>query len=480
MAAIYLDIDLARWPAGHVPGWKTVETLPCSNAPSYRERAVVEHAIATGLIQDDEHDSSGEESGGGESSGGESGGGGGGGESGGGGGVESSGGDAVRASQIDCSVALSANTVDALVGSDSEGDEPPALSQGAVGRAFVDSTEQTVVIGASQRLLSEAEPDEESGDESADESKDDRECDDDSGPRVPRDLADVNLMKPGEHRDEYESLSSGSDYGQFSDDDDVEPVRPQSEEDEPSDDEVSPHMDAAFIETLGGTLSIDHMDKDALRELEWSPTSTTFEDDVTCFPGLVQDTARPIPELRAKKDSPLDLLFYFLPKSLWMRITSETNRVKRQTIKDEDFLAAPTPSPAARKRRRPAFSGHTLVQFDDWVTVKGGIQKRRQRSCKVCSLYRGQAKKSFQTTYYCPDCSNGDAKFYLCDKARRGGDKTCFQVWHEEFACGADIPAHLGKRVVLRRAPKAVGVRKKTRREILREDNVSDEEEAGS
>ncbi|ETI30511.1 hypothetical protein F442_02741, partial [Phytophthora nicotianae P10297] len=84
------------------------------------------------------------------------------------------------------------------------------------------------------------------------------------------------------------------------------------------------------------------------------------------------------------------------------------------------------------------------------------------------------------TTYYCPDCSNGDAKFYLCGKARRGGDKTCFQVWHEDFACGDKIPAHLGKRVVLRRAPKAVGDRKKTRWEILREDNGSAADEAES
>ncbi|ETP24221.1 hypothetical protein F441_02736 [Phytophthora nicotianae CJ01A1] len=141
--------------------------------------------------------------------------------------------------------------------------------------------------------------------------------------------------------------------------------------------------------------------------------------------------------------------------------------------KDEGFLAAPPPPPSpARKRRRPASSGHTLVQFDDWVTVRGGIQKRRQRSCKL--------KTSFQTTYYSPDCSNGDAKFYLCGKARRGGDKTCFQVWHEDFACGDKIPAHLGKRVVLRRAPKAVGDRKKTRWEILREDNGSAADEAES
>ncbi|RLN66116.1 hypothetical protein BBJ28_00011811 [Nothophytophthora sp. Chile5] len=251
-------------------------------------------------------------------------------------------GEMVRASQIDCSVALSANTVDALFRSDREGGETPDLSQNVVGRAVelsqpdtadtMDVTEHTVVIGAFQWLLSEMEPDSESGDESVEETKDDRGCDDDGGPLVPRDPAGVNVMKPEDHRDDYESLSSNSDYGQFSDDDYVEPVRPQPNEDGSSDDEESPHMDAAFIEALGGSLSIDQMDQNALRNLKWSAASSVLEDELSCFRGLVQETAHPIPGLRPKKDSPLDLMFYFLPKSLWMRITRETSRVKRQTV----------------------------------------------------------------------------------------------------------------------------------------------------
>ncbi|ETI33971.1 hypothetical protein F443_19412 [Phytophthora nicotianae P1569] len=137
-------------------------------------------------------------------------------------------------------------------------------------------------------------------------------------------------------------------------------------------------------------------------------------------------------------------------------------------LTDEDFkTSAPTPSPIALKRRRN--TSHVHKQLDDWVVVSG-VQKRRQRSCKVCSLYRGEQKKSYQTTYYCEDCSQGDAKCFLCPKARRGTDTTCFQVWHDDFECGASIPSHLGKRVVLRRARKAAGVRKKTRREILSEE----------
>ncbi|KAG3002949.1 hypothetical protein PC128_g8606 [Phytophthora cactorum] len=54
-------------------------------------------------------------------------------------------------------------------------------------------------------------------------------------------------------------------------------------------------------------------------------------------------------------------------------------------LMDEDFKpAAPSPSPMARKRCRN--TSHTHKQLDDWVLVSG-VQKRRQRACKVCPLY---------------------------------------------------------------------------------------------
>lgn len=148
-------------------------------------------------------------------------------------------------------------------------------------------------------------------------------------------------------------------------------------------------------------------------------------------------------------------------------------------LKEQDFAGvASTPSPGGKKRRRRR-AGHSLIQFDDWVTVSG-IQKRRQRSCKVCALLRGERKKSFQTTFYCDQCSIDDAKCYLCPKARReyrGVMKTCFQIWHEDFECGLAIPTSLGKRVVLRRPGKKTGERKKTRRELLREEECEADDE---
>lgn len=123
-------------------------------------------------------------------------------------------------------------------------------------------------------------------------------------------------------------------------------------------------------------------------------------------------------------------------------------------LKAEDFeeSTAPTPSLMIRCRKRPRLNGHKYVLFDGWVVVSG-VQKRRQGSCKVCALLRGDRKKSFQTTYFCEDCLQTDAKFFLCPKSRHlygGVRKTCYPIWHEDFDSGASIPTSLGKRVVLR------------------------------
>ncbi|ETM56570.1 hypothetical protein L914_00471, partial [Phytophthora nicotianae] len=84
-------------------------------------------------------------------------------------------------------------------------------------------------------------------------------------------------------------------------------------------------------------------------------------------------------------------------------------------------------------------------------------------------------RKSFATTYFCERCSVDNAKCWLCNKIRReykGVAKTCFEIWHDDFGAGQDIPAHLEKRVVLRRPGKNTENCKKTRRELqlLREE----------
>ncbi|GMF44658.1 unnamed protein product [Phytophthora fragariaefolia] len=137
--------------------------------------------------------------------------------------------------------------------------------------------------------------------------------------------------------------------------------------------------------------------------------------------------------------------------------------------KAEDFAGVEaTPPPCRQKRRRtPVRLAHALEQSEDWVTVTG-VQKCRQRSCKVCALLRTEKKKSFATTYFCERYSIDNAKCWLCNKIRReykAVAKTCFEIWHDDFGAGQNVAASLGKRVVLRRPGKNAGQRKKTRRE---------------
>ncbi|POM70017.1 Hypothetical protein PHPALM_13628, partial [Phytophthora palmivora] len=131
-------------------------------------------------------------------------------------------------------------------------------------------------------------------------------------------------------------------------------------------------------------------------------------------------------------------------------------------LKAEDFegVVVTPPPPSQKRRRTPVRISHALEQSEDWVTVSG-VQKRRQRSCKVCALLRtNPKKKSFATTFFCERCSVDAAKCWLCNKIRhkyQGQDKTCFAIWHEDFDCGKSIPVMLGKKVVLRRPGKKAG-----------------------
>eukprot|EP00644_Phytophthora_capsici_P005940 jgi/Phyca11/82155/gw1.2.1242.1 len=91
-----------------------------------------------------------------------------------------------------------------------------------------------------------------------------------------------------------------------------------------------------------------------------------------------------------------------------------------------------TPPLSSHKRKRPQLRlTHAVEQSNDWVIVTG-IQKRRQRSCKVCALLRtDRKKKSFATTFFCERCSIDDAKCWLCNKIRRqykGVAKTCYEI----------------------------------------------------
>ncbi|DAZ96869.1 TPA: hypothetical protein N0F65_008830 [Lagenidium giganteum] len=86
-------------------------------------------------------------------------------------------------------------------------------------------------------------------------------------------------------------------------------------------------------------------------------------------------------------------------------------------------VASPQLPPVRRKTTRVAV-------HDEWQDISGS-RKRRQRSCKLCSLLRGYRERGFQTAFFCEACSDGDKRVYLCPKARRsvdGNRGTCHDI----------------------------------------------------
>ncbi|KAG2886858.1 hypothetical protein PC115_g20553 [Phytophthora cactorum] len=232
--------------------------------------------------------------------------------------------DPVTASQIDTSIALSTNTIEAMFGSDSDS-QSDAEGQ-------LKPSDRELVVGAFHHLLSGAEANNSDGDDAsngdgASVNGDGSVMDDD---RVAVPANDVNVMADGGLSDEYEAVdSSGSDSSANSGDEFIE--RREYPDDTLESDEDVAHMDDAFVEVLGGKLTLEDIDKDALRRFEWSPPSSNFEPDSEGCPRLSTAVATPTRELQDIADSPMMLLFYFLPKSLWVSITKETNRYKKQT-----------------------------------------------------------------------------------------------------------------------------------------------------
>ena len=249
----------------------------------------------------------------------------------------------VTASQIDTTVALSANTVDSLMdetnenendevvegAETNENEEVVEMSQGAVLRAFdLPQRDGPHATGdESETLVSDGDDDGEGID----------------GVSIRVAPSDVNLLKDDEHSDEYEVVGSdGSGAGSESD---GEPDRREYPEEVVLSDTEVESMDAAFIESLGGIPTLSSMDKAALRAMKWSPVSQAFEvprsqdqlpgqdnmQPTRAYERLCDDVAAPIRELQRVADSPLLLFFYFVPKSLWVHICKETNRYKQQT-----------------------------------------------------------------------------------------------------------------------------------------------------
>ncbi|KAG2956787.1 hypothetical protein PC120_g28638 [Phytophthora cactorum] len=104
---------------------------------------------------------------------------------------------------------------------------------------------------------------------------------------------DVNLLSTGDLSDDYENVGSNGSEDSDSVDDDVVERREFPEEDVLLDEDAA-LMDDEFIQSLGGTLTLYAMDKNALRHFQWGDPSSKFETDTEEYRHLSNDVAIPI------------------------------------------------------------------------------------------------------------------------------------------------------------------------------------------
>lgn len=110
-------------------------------------------------------------------------------------------------------------------------------------------------------------------------------------------------------------------------------------------------------------------------------------------------------------------------------------------------------------------SAHSLVQTTEFRETRTALgvtgRKLRQRSCKVCSVLRGDRKRAYETTFFCEECTanRGGGNVYLCDRVRQHDGEmyrgvTCSQIWHVLWDNGKALPVN-GTTIRMRRTRKS-------------------------
>ncbi|GMF52762.1 unnamed protein product [Phytophthora fragariaefolia] len=164
--------------------------------------------------------------------------------------------ETVTTSQIDTAVALSANAIDAVFGPDSD------LSD-----TYSEQTNRELIVGAFQLLLSGTEPSAELEDvDDGEASGNDASAE--AADRIVVATNDVNVLGDVDVASDYESIGSRGVKSSFNDNgkEDVEPR--EFPDEEVGSDEEGAIMDDAFIQYLGGQLTLEDMDQTTPREHE--------------------------------------------------------------------------------------------------------------------------------------------------------------------------------------------------------------------
>ncbi|KAE9018946.1 hypothetical protein PF010_g5852 [Phytophthora fragariae] len=81
------------------------------------------------------------------------------------------------------------------------------------------------------------------------------------------------------------------------------------------------------------------------------------------------------------------------------------------------------------------------------------VVRHRQHQCKVCSVHKSKVGERVTTKWYCPACSCGKKRAYLCDRTRPHSKNgyTFHQVCHLEWANGVKRPRpNVGRDIQMR------------------------------
>lgn len=95
----------------------------------------------------------------------------------------------------------------------------------------------------------------------------------------------------------------------------------------------------------------------------------------------------------------------------------------------------------------------TAQLVNEWRD-EGTQNKRRQRTCKVCSALRTKPSRA-TTASFCGECRQ-DSPIFLCVRPRRqirGVALTSWDIWHHEWECGALILAESTQPIRMRKTP---------------------------
>ncbi|KAE9036392.1 hypothetical protein PR002_g7113 [Phytophthora rubi] len=138
--------------------------------------------------------------------------------------------------------------------------------------------------------------------------------------------------------------------------------------------------------------------------------------------------------------------------------------IEEATCAQERTATSPVRQASAATTPVRRDDGHRLEENPDTVDSDQGL-KRRQRSCKVCALCKMQQRK--YTKYFCPEFSTGNRRTYLCNVVREGKEKTCYQIWHDDWDSGNTILRYLLQEHKIRNRPPPSRPGKKRRRRAV-------------